>query len=164
MKIQANLNQGQNRKNNVNFKAIYAADSSNFRKLETLIESKQSNRAFWCKSIIMNDLGADLLKKYDSLLLDKGISFTNANKFWGDMFLNKKEEKLVRGINKKIGLAAQNENYEEVNNQRSLLFEELKKIVENAKPVTIKKMKSNVAREESEIKAAKRKTMKNLFA
>lgn len=74
------------------------------------------------------------------------------------------EEKLVRGINKKIGLAAQNENYEEVNNQRSLLFEELKKIVENAKPVTIKKMKSNVAREESEIKAAKRKTMKNLFA
>lgn len=164
MKIQRTSNTiTQQSKNNVNFKAIYAADWAYSSDLGALIKSTNSKRGKSCREIIKSYLGADLIEKYDSLLFNKNISATCYNRPIGDIFLNRKEERLVRNYNKKILSAVQNENNEDIINKRLLLFEELKSIIEKAKPVSTRKILGNTKRLELVVKQANTKAVNNLF-
>lgn len=161
MRIQTISN--QNQRKNTNFKAIYAVDSSYAETLKGLIKSTNAKKGKSCREIVLSYLGSDLIKKYDSLLFNKGITATYQNRPIGDIFLTKKEETIVRNYNKKIVLANQERNSEDVVHQRLLLFEELKGIIEKAKPVSTKKILGNAKRLELTVKQANKKAVNNLF-
>lgn len=151
-----------NTEKNVDFKAIYATDPVYSSTLESLINLTGTNRGKKCRTMVKSYLG-DLFKTYESLIFMKGISISNMYEASADIFLNKSEQKIVRNYAKRIIKANQDKNNEEALNIRLLLIEELKNIIKKAKPVSTKKIKSNLASYEETLKKAKAKVAKNLI-
>lgn len=180
MKIQRTSNTiTQQSKNNINFKAIYPKDTSKYLKLEQLFVEMGSERnkpdqsivkllfskkGRPCRLMIQGSLDADLMEKYDLLLLEKGISTSDRYNTQGGIFSNKKETKLIENYKKKIEKAESEKNLNEVINQRLLLFEELKQIVKKAKPISNKKLDSVEKQFDAELKNAKANIYKGLFS